>query len=359
MQTITDPQARELTELCEQIAQVHLDPAHDANRWPREQLRACVEAGVFTWFVPTEHGGQGWSARQIAQGYLRLSQACLTTTFIITQLTGACRRLAGAAEKELSQELMPKLLSGACYATLGISHLTTSRRHLKRPVLRADESENGFALNGFSPWVTGGCEADYLVTGATLSDGRQLLAMVPTEQAGVSADEPALLLALNGSRTGAVHFDDVRIKPEWLLCGPVEDVMQLGIGGRTGGLQTSTLALGLASSAVEYIREQGEKRPDLIHPAEQLDAELQSAVARLLALCDDPVDATASSELRADANSLVLRATQAALVAAKGAGFVAGHPAGRWCQEALFFLVWSCPQSVLDANLCELAGLAE
>jgi hypothetical protein len=55
----------------------------------------------------------------------------------------------------------------------------------------------------------------------------------------------------------------------------------------------------------------------------------------------------------------VLRATQAALVAAKGAGYVAGHPAGRWCREAMFFLVWSCPQPVLAANLCELAGLRD
>jgi hypothetical protein len=61
--------------------------------------------------------------------------------------------------------------------------------------------------------------------------------------------------------------------------------------------------------------------------------------------------------LRQRANSLVLRATQAALTAAKGSGYVAGHPAGRWCREALFFLVWSCPQGVMHANLCELAGL--
>jgi hypothetical protein len=26
-------------------------------------------------------------------------------------------------------------------------------------------------------------------------------------------------------------------------------------------------------------------------------------------------------------------------------------------REALFFLVWSCPQPVMQANLCELAGL--
>ena len=61
--------------------------------------------------------------------------------------------------------------------------------------------------------------------------------------------------------------------------------------------------------------------------------------------------------IRQRANSLVLRATQAALSAAKGSGYVVGHPAGRWCREALFFLVWSCPQPVAAANLCELAGI--
>jgi hypothetical protein len=66
-----------------------------------------------------------------------------------------------------------------------------------------------------------------------------------------------------------------------------------------------------------------------------------------------------TENLRARANSLVLRAAQAVLAAAKGTGYVVGHPAGRWCREALFFLVWSCPQPVLAANLCELAGIEE
>jgi hypothetical protein len=47
------------------------------------------------------------------------------------------------------------------------------------------------------------------------------------------------------------------------------------------------------------------------------------------------------------------------LSAAKGSGYVIGHPAGRWCREALFFLVWSCPQPVLSAHLCELAGISD
>jgi alkylation response protein AidB-like acyl-CoA dehydrogenase len=58
-------------------------------------------------------------------------------------------------------------------------------------------------------------------------------------------------------------------------------------------------------------------------------------------------------------NDLAMRATQAALATAKGTGYVIGHPAGRWCREALFFLIWSCPQPVMAAHLCELAGISE
>ncbi len=47
------------------------------------------------------------------------------------------------------------------------------------------------------------------------------------------------------------------------------------------------------------------------------------------------------------------------LAAAKGTGYMIGHPAGRWCREALFFLIWSCPQPVMSAHLCQLAGLSD
>ena len=60
--------------------------------------------------------------------------------------------------------------------------------------------------------------------------------------------------------------------------------------------------------------------------------------------------------LRVEVTRLALRASQLALLAAKGSGFVAPHPAQRWARQALFFLVWSCPQPVASAALREFAG---
>jgi alkylation response protein AidB-like acyl-CoA dehydrogenase len=241
---------------------------------------------------------------------------------------------------------------------VGISHLTTSRRHLAKPVLRAKEADGGFVLDGFSPWVTGAPYAQTVVTGATLDDGRQILVALPTDLPGVAVPPPLKLVGLSASQTGPVNCDRVFVPHKHLLAGPVEEVMKQGAGARTGGLQTSTLAVGLADAAIAFLEDERQRRHDLSNPATALRSEWMLARRDLLALADGETVCT-TENLRARANSLVLRAAQAVLAAAKGTGYVVGHPAGRWCREALFFLVWSCPQPVLAANLCELAGIEE
>jgi alkylation response protein AidB-like acyl-CoA dehydrogenase len=116
------------------------------------------------------------------------------------------------------------------------------------------------------------------------------------------------------------------------------------------------LAVGLAASAINYLEIEVATRPDLNSAAEALQIELNALHQDLLAAATGRA-ACSNEQLRQRANSLVLRATQAALAVAKGAGYTPEHPVGRWCCEALFFLVWSCPQPVINANLCELAGL--
>jgi alkylation response protein AidB-like acyl-CoA dehydrogenase len=357
---INSPDDASLAELCGELASRAgaLDLSGD---WPAEQLRLCGEYGVFQWFAAEEWGGQGWDQEGIVRGYLALARACLTTTFIITQREGACRRIETSDNHSVKARLLPELTRGDLFATIGISHLTTSRRHLATPVLRATPVSGGYRLDGFSAWVTGAAHADYVVVGATVMDGveataEQILIVVPTDLPGVRAEKPAALVGLSASHTGQFTLEGVELCEEWLLAGPVENVMSQGLGGGTGGLQTSTLAVGLSAAAIEYIAREAERRGELrsAHDALAMEyADLESAL--LAAARGEP--ACSNDDLRQRANSLVLRATQASLAAAKGAGYVAGHPAGRWCREALFFLVWSCPQPVLAANLCELAGI--
>lgn len=354
-----DPTLAALAARLEELAPSLEQP----DAWPADQLRLGGEAGVFEWFIEPHLGGQGWSEADILRGYVQLAAACLTTTFVMTQRVGAMTRIAAGASDEARDELLPDLISGRTFATVGISHLTTSRQHLAKPVLRAEATPTGFRLDGYSPWVTGGEFAQHIVLGAALDDGRQILIAMPTDLPGVRIDRSPQLVGLSASRTGPVHCDSVNVPHKWLLAGPVCEVMKLGLGGKTGGLQTSALAIGLATAAIQFIQNQAVSRIELVDADEALAAEREELLSALLALASgDSIEQLAAcvptaNELRQRANSLALRATQAALAAAKGTGYCLGHPAGRWCREALFFLVWSCPQPVLQANLCELAGI--
>lgn len=354
---IESPQDESLQELCQRLRD--LAPELDRpNAWPREQLRLCGESGVFEWFLSPESGGQGWSEADVMRGYVELSAACLTTTFVITQRTGACRRIEASDNAALKAKLLPDLCAGKSFATVGISHLTTSRRHLAQPVLRAEATADGYVIDGFSPWVTGGPFADHTLIGATVEDGRQILAVLPMDAPGVSVAPVAELIGLSASHTAPVQCDRVTLSHEWLVAGPIKDVMKQGIGARTGGYQTSALAIGLASGAVRFLQAEAAKRPDLRSATDALHAEWHQLRGDLLsAASGEPV--CSNEILRTRSNSLALRSSQATLAAAKGTGYQVGHPAGRWCREALFFLVWSCPQPVMAANLCELAGIAD
>ncbi len=352
---ITSPDDPQLDTLCQELSARTAD-LDKTGQFPAEQLELCGQFGVYQWFLPHEWGGQAWSELDIVRGYLRLSAACLTTTFIITQRSGACRRIAEASQYAPKSRWLPDLTSGAAFATVGISHLTTSRRHLGKAALRAEETGNGFLLDGLSPWVTGAAFADVVVLGAELEDRRQILVALPAQTAGVSMPAAARLVGLSASHTGEIRLERVEIGRDCLLAGPEENIMQSASGAKTGGLQTSTLAVGLAASAIDLLDRESKHRADLAKPAAELRREHAALESDLLAMAAGDEVCT-NEALRARANSLVLRATQAALAAAKGTGYLVGHPAGRMAREALFFLVWSCPAPVLQANLCELAGL--
>jgi alkylation response protein AidB-like acyl-CoA dehydrogenase len=357
VRTIRRPDDPTLDELCSKLAEL-ADALDAEDAWPRQQLQLCGQYGVFEWFVAPELGGQGWSDADVVQGYLRLSSACLTTTFEITQRTGACRRIAVADNAWAREQCLPSLIEGRRFATVGISHLTTSRQHLGRPVLAATISDDAVILDGYSPWVTGAAHADWIVTGASTDQGLQVLVAVPTDLPGVKVEPPVKLVGVSASQTGAVRFERASIPSHWLLAGPGRDIMKQGIGAKSGGLQTSTLATGLSDAAIRFLEAERDRRSELSAATDRLRDTWNRLRDDLLSAADgQPV--CSNEELRTRANSLALRASQAALAAAKGAGYVVGHPAGRWCREALFFLVWSCPQPVMSANLCEFAGLGE
>jgi butyryl-CoA dehydrogenase len=320
--------------------------------FPDASWRALERAGVLAWSIPVDRGGEGRDAHEQLHGHETLAGACLTTAFLLSQREAAVRRLCDCANENLRRSLLPRLAEGETFATVGLSQLTTSRQH-QSPALAARHIGADWIFSGAIPWVTGAERADHFLVGAVTEDSRQVLAILPRGLPGLTAGPPLDLMALRGSLTAEVRCDDVRIGEEWLLAGPAERVLTSGRGG-TGGLETSCLALGLAGAAIDYLQSEAEVRAVLTDGTRNLETARQQLRRELHALADSGTSPQAAGELRLRANRLVLGATQAALTAAKGMGFLRSHPAQRWARQALFFLVWSCPRPAADAMLHHL-----
>lgn len=344
-----------MTPLAYAVLRAGADAADHSTDWPAESWDAVRQVGALGWSVPAAFGGAALPPAERLARTEAVAAACLTAAFALSQHEAAIRQLL-RGPAHIQERYLPRVAAGRASLTVGLSQLTTSRQH-GGPALRATPAGDGYTLAGEVPWVTAADRAAAVVVGATLPDDRQLLAAVPAGRAGVTVHPPLPLAALAGSRTTTLRCDGVAITGDDLLAGPTPAVLG-AVGG--GGLDTSCLAIGLASAAAGFLHDEAAGRRYLLPAAERFTAAIGAARRRLHALAGEPApDPAATLALRTDASRLAVRAAQAALMTAKGAGFVRPHPAGRWARQALFFLVWSCPRPVADALFDDLLPAGE
>ena len=340
-----EPDATALDAVCTTLAD--LATATDADGpWRSGAFAILARSGALAGFIPEDCGGTAAPEPARLTLLAAIAARCLTTALVLTQWAAACRIIAGGTAGVRSARL-PALARGDTPTTVGISQLTTSRRHLAAPALTATPVADGWRVSGQCPWVTGADSSDTIVTGAVGPGGDPLFFVVPTAAPGIDIAAPMKLLALSGSRTSSVTLRDV---------APADVILPAAAAARTGGLATTALAVGATRAAVALLDDEARGRPALQPVAHGLRSEATRLWGDVLETAAAG-PAAAAEGLRTRANGLVVRAAQAALTASKGAGFVAGHPAERLVREASFFLVWSCPHAVSAAVLCELAGL--
>jgi butyryl-CoA dehydrogenase len=331
--------------------------ADDGRGWPNA-LWSVMESGQATrWSLPEEYLGDACARPLLVQRYAQLAGGSLTAVFILSQHDAAVRRLMAAPESAVAGHWLRAIGEGRAFTTVGISHLTTSRRLGAQPVKAVELAPGRYRLDGTIPWVTAAEQADLIVTGGALDDGRQMLIALPADRPGIAVGPPFPLAALQASCTTEIVLDKVHVDQTDLLAGPALDIMSSPGAVGTAGLETSALALGQARVALEALIALSPERAELAEPLELLCENWQTYWGQLVAQARGDENAAPPGQIRMQANSLVLRSTQAYLTARKGTGFLRTEPAQRWARQALFFLVWSCPTPVAQAAIRDLAGL--
>jgi len=325
------------------------------GEWPAQSLDHLTQAGAWTWVIPQRFGGIGLDPLLQAQGYEAVAAGCMSTLLILTQRDGAGEFIAESDNEPLKADLLPKLAAHEIMISLGISQLTTSHQ-TGRPALTAKPDGSAFVLHGFSPWVTGAAQCHYLVIGALLPDGRQVLLAVPTDLKGMVIDPPMQLMALQSSRTCEVHFKDVVVDNRYVLRGPGETI--LASRSTVKPLVVATAGIGLAGTIVRLIESHAAKtNGPLAEMSEELSTRYQALRERLMTMAAallEPGQEVPKTEIRVGVNDLLVRLAAAVLIYAKGSGLLRQRDAQRLVREALFFLVWSAPEDVRTQTLASL-----
>lgn len=194
--TWTEPDA-ELERVDQVVAQLaDADgPADGGLQWPDDLWLLLEEAGAMRWSLLQEFGGAGCPRPLLVQRYAQLAGGSLTAVFILSQHDAGVRRLQATPENDIATRWLTAIGQGQAFTTVGISHLTTSRRLGTQPVKAAEIAPGKYRLDGTIPWVTAGLRADVFVTGAVLDDGRQMLIALPAGRPGVEVRPPFPLAA--------------------------------------------------------------------------------------------------------------------------------------------------------------------
>jgi alkylation response protein AidB-like acyl-CoA dehydrogenase len=323
--------------------------------WPAEDLEALAKVGAMKWAVPKQFGGDELSPMDLHLRYEQIASASLSTALVLTQRDSAIGLIESGENEALRKELLPRLAQNEMFATVGIAQLTTSHQR-GAPALIARRVNGGFQLNGLIPWSSGADRAKLVVAGAVVEESDasnpqkpQILFALSTTWSGVTIAAPLPLVSLASSHTTSVTCEDVFVEDRFILRGPAPNV--LACRKKTVPLGQAFLAMGLCRAGIDLLQQHNS---DLgIETARLFESEFATLRRSVLHFCDPdhPGDTAIAPQLRGACNELALRITHAAVAMYKGTALLQGHPAQRLAREALFLLVWSCPNPVIDCTV--------
>jgi alkylation response protein AidB-like acyl-CoA dehydrogenase len=313
--------------------------------WPADDLADLCRAGAHRWTLSAPLGDDV-DGGELQERYELVASASLSVALLLTQRDAAVGLIEASPNERLRNELLPRLASNLDWTTIGISHLTTSTRG--RP-LTARREPGGWRLTGGIPWASGATDSNYLVAGAKVDGGGQLLLKLPTDSPGLTVRPPMQLATLAAAPTSAIDCDDVFAPEDAVLAGPADNVLTARY--KAVRISQAFAAFGLTRAALRLIRRLDfDAADDAVETFSRQLHDLKQTVAEINHQSDSH-DLQSVPLVRSECNSLALRATHAAVTLYKGGALDVRHPAQRLAREAMFLLVWSSPTSVMDRNL--------
>jgi alkylation response protein AidB-like acyl-CoA dehydrogenase len=242
-------------EFAQSVARPVAEDVDLRHRWPEEAINGAREMKLMGILLPTELGGAGLDHLAFTLVIEELARACASTAVIVdVHNSVASEPIVLFGSEDQKRRWLPEMASGE---RLGAFALTEPSSGSDAAALKTTARRSGseYVLNGSKVFITNvGRAGLYLVFARTGADQRAAgisAFLVPAEAEGVQVGQVFKKMGLNGSPTGELVLQEVRVPAASLLGGEGGGFTVAMRALDSGRIGISGQALGIAASAVE------------------------------------------------------------------------------------------------------------
>lgn len=309
------------------------------------------ELGFFGLTIPEEHGGVGGDHLTYMLAMEELGRADSSVRGIVSVSTGlVAKPVLAHGTDEQRTEWLPRLTTGAALGCFGLTEPGhgSDAAHLRT---RARRDGDDYVIDGSKIFITNGTWAEVaLVFARTGDDGPRGISafLVPTDTPGFTRTTIEGKLGLRGQATAELSFDGVRVPSSAMLGeegrGFAIAMETLDKGRVAIGASCTGIVQGCLEEVVAYTttREQFGKPIASYQLVQEMvaDLSLDADAARLLVWrAADLIDrgepfGVAASKAKLFASEAAVRASNTAMQAFGGYGFIDDYPVQKYLRDA-------------------------
>lgn len=229
-----------------------------------ELLSLTTAYGVGSGWVPEDGGGAGLDFLTSGLLFEELSRWSPDTAGLAWVVEGAALKIYQNGSDDIKARYLPGLVSGKLIACSAISEpdVGSSVREIRT---RAVRDGGSFRITGEKIWTSNASVADVVLVLARTGEDEFSMFLVDREEHGFKTAEIPKL-GLNGWPLGQVSFDDVVVPEENLLGSLGGGLRETMKGFERSRCFVSTLALGIAHSALQDAIEYSKQRKQFGKP---------------------------------------------------------------------------------------------
>jgi alkylation response protein AidB-like acyl-CoA dehydrogenase len=300
----------------------------EAENMDASVVQQLFEQGLMGIEIPEEYGGAGMNFTSAIIGIEELARADPSVSVLVDVHNTLCNTaIIKYGSEALKQKWLPKLATNTV-ASFCLSE-PVSGSDAFAMATRAEETADGFKINGSKMWITNSKEADFFIVFANLdpSKGYRGITAFIVEKgtSGFSIAKKEKKLGIRASSTCVLNFDDVVIPKENLL-GERGQGYKYAISllneGRIGiAAQMTGLALGSFENAVKYVWNDRKQFGSLVGEFQGMQHQIAQSYTEIAAARALVYNASRKKEAGED---FVRDAAMAKLYASQVAGRVSG-----------------------------------